>query len=311
MPKGTSDNYDFMKSCLSSYSTSYPTSHLTASCRSRIMAQSQASSHYATSHGHSKTVLEMHSWRTAENSAPYLLPYLEPHMQILDVGCGPGSITIDFASRVPQGHATGVDYALGPVEAARTLALLSNVPNVSFQTGDIYSLPFPAGTFDVTHTHQVLQHVAEPVKALREMRRVTKPGGIVACRETDIQTYIFYPEAKGLSLWVSLIGQIGRMNGCEPQAGRSLGAWARQAGFDTAGVTCGAGSWCFSTPAQRAYWGGSIVSRFEDSNLSATAVSAGLATKEEIEDSMQAMKEWITHEDGYFALLHGEMIARV
>jgi ubiquinone/menaquinone biosynthesis C-methylase UbiE len=156
----------------------------------------------------------------------------------------------------------------------------------------------------------VLQHIVDPVKALCELRRVTKPGGIVACRETDHQTYIFYPETAGLTRWVHITGQLGRKNGCEPQAGRRLRAWAREAGFDPNGVQCSAGTWCFSTPEERAYWGGSIINRFEESNLSATAIESGLATKEEIEESVRALREWIAHEDGFFGLLHGEMIAR-
>jgi len=126
-------------------------------------------------HGHHESVLRSHRWRTAENSAAYLLPHLTSHTLILDIGCGPGTITADFADRVPRGHVTGVDAAPDIIEQAR--ALTRGRGNLDFAVGDVYALGYPAGAFDVVHAHQVLQHLGDPVKALREMRRVTRPGG--------------------------------------------------------------------------------------------------------------------------------------
>jgi ubiquinone/menaquinone biosynthesis C-methylase UbiE len=79
---------------------------------------------------HNKAVLQTHSWRTAENSIPYLLPHIEPGMTILDIGCGPGTITVDLAKRVPDGHVTGVDYMPGPLVQATTFAETEGVTNV-------------------------------------------------------------------------------------------------------------------------------------------------------------------------------------
>src|SRR6188472_2086916 len=62
-------------------------------------------------HGHHESVLRSHEWRTAENSAAYLLPHLQPGMDLLDVGCGPGTITLDLARLVAPGHVVGVDAA--------------------------------------------------------------------------------------------------------------------------------------------------------------------------------------------------------
>lgn len=127
-------------------------------------------------HGHHESVLRSHTWRTAANSAAYLLGSLKPHMRILDIGCGPGTITADLAELVPDGHVTGVDHAPGILDQARATAAGRGLTNVDFAVADVHALEYPDDSFCVVHAHQVLQHVGDPVQALREMYRVTKPG---------------------------------------------------------------------------------------------------------------------------------------
>lgn len=131
-------------------------------------------------HGHSPAVLKSHGWRTASNSAGYLLPHLSHASRVLDVGAGPGTITVDLARICAAGEVVGVDAAEGVVEKARDLAHDEEVENVRFQVGNVMDkLDFEDGSFDVVHAHQVLQHVPDPVHALKEMRRVCAAGGIV------------------------------------------------------------------------------------------------------------------------------------
>ena len=136
--------------------------------------------------GHQESVLRSHKRRTVENSAAYLLPHIKPGMRILDVGCGPGTITIDFARLVPYGHVVGVENSPEVLVEARAAAAAQGVSNIEFVVGDIHALDFPDGTFDIAHAHQVLQHINDQAGALREMKRVTKPGGLVATRESEL-----------------------------------------------------------------------------------------------------------------------------
>ena len=113
-------------------------------------------------HGHHDSVLRSHRWRTAENSAGYLLPRLPADARVLDVGCGPGTITADLAARVPDGQVTGIDAAGDVLALARQEAERRGQANVRFDVGDVYDLGFDDGTFDVVHAHQVLQHLSDP-----------------------------------------------------------------------------------------------------------------------------------------------------
>ena len=133
-------------------------------------------------HGHAEPVLQSHRWRTVENSAAYLLPSLRPGLDLLDVGCGPGTITVDLAARVAPGWVVGLDLSPEPLAEARAAAERAGV-DVSFQVGDVYALEAPDDSFDVVHAHQVLQHLTDPIAALREMARVCRPGGRVAILE--------------------------------------------------------------------------------------------------------------------------------
>ena len=117
-------------------------------------------------HGHADSVLRSHRWRTAANSAPHLIPHLRPGLDLLDVGCGPGTITADLAARVTPGRIVGMDRSPEVIAAAA-----ADHPEVRFEVGDVYALDAADASFDVVHAHQVLQHLSDPVAALRDMRR--------------------------------------------------------------------------------------------------------------------------------------------
>jgi ubiquinone/menaquinone biosynthesis C-methylase UbiE len=260
---------------------------------------------YATDHSHS--VLQTHSWRTAANSASYLLPHIKPDMTILDIGCGPGSISIDLARRVPHGHVTGIEPVAAPLAQARAHAAQAGVANVDFRHGDVHHLDFPDGAFDIVHVHQVLQHVADPVAALREMRRVAKPGGgLVAARESA--HLLWHPDNDGIAQGQDLRARVAHARGGNPNPGRLIHAWAAQAGFARADIRTSAGTWCFSSPEERKYWGGTMGARVLSSGFATAAVDDGYATRGELEAIARGWEEWVDDEDGWFVVTHGEIL---
>ncbi|MGW1840732.1 class I SAM-dependent methyltransferase [Streptomyces sp. NPDC002067] len=262
-------------------------------------------------HGHHESVLRSHTWRTAANSAAYLLSSLKPHMQVLDIGCGPGTITADLAALVPDGQVTALDHAPGILEKARATAEERGLTNVRFAVGDVHALDYPDDTFCVTHAHQVLQHVGDPVQALREMRRVTKPGGIVAVRDADYAAMTWYPEVPGMDAWLDLYERVARANGGEPDAGRRLHAWAREAGFAPETVTATASAWCYRTPEERAWWSGLWADRTVSSAYAERAVDGGHATPQELTEIAATWRTWGAAEDAWFAVLNGELLCRL
>jgi ubiquinone/menaquinone biosynthesis C-methylase UbiE len=150
-----------------------------------------------------------------ENSAAYLISHLRPGLTLLDVGCGPGTITADFAAKLSPGRVLGIDAAADVISAAKTA-----YPEVAFATGDVYQLEKADGSWDIVHAHQVLQHLADPVAALKAMRRAARSGGIVAARDSDYASFTWHPADERLTRWLALYREIARTNGGEPEAGR-------------------------------------------------------------------------------------------
>lgn len=262
----------------------------------------------AYTHGHAESVLRSHRTRTAENSAGYLLPHLRPGMQLLDIGSGPGTITVDLAGRVSPGRLTAVEVSDAALAITRAEAERSSSPNIDFAVADVHDLQFPADSFDVVHAHQVLQHVADPVKALREMMRVCRPGGVVAARDGDYGAFTWYPDLPGLQRWRSLYCAAARANRGEPDAGRHLLAWAHAAGATN--VAAYSSTWCYADPESRQEWGGMWAERIAGSAITEQLLSSGMASPDDIQEIADAWREWAAHPDGWISILHGEILVR-
>ena|ERR1700728_369404 len=257
-------------------------------------------------HGHHESVLRSHRWRTAQNSAGYLLTHLRVGASILDVGCGPGTITADLARRVAPGPVVGIDRSEEAIAGARDL--LDGSLQLSFEIGDLFSMHFADRSFDVVHAHQVLQHVEDPVGALGELSRVCRPDGLLAIRDGDYASTIWYPEYPELDRWLDLYRRTARANGGEPDAGRRLAAWARAAGCTD--IATSASVWCFATPDDRRWWAETWAERITVTQLSDRIRELKLADQDELEAIGRAWLRWADEPDGWFSITHGEVLCR-
>lgn len=258
-------------------------------------------------HGHHESVLRSHTWRTAENSASYLLPRLRPGLQLLDIGCGPGTITVDLARRVAPGAVVGVDRAPEVLVQAAAHAGTEGV-NVEWRAGDVYALDWPDASFDVVHAHQLLQHLSDPVRALTEIRRVLRPGGVLAVRDSDYASFAWAPSDPLLTRWLELYRAVARRNGGEPDAGRFLKQWALDAGFNHVEAT--SSTWTYADPSSCEWWGGLWADRCELSLLREQAIGYGLSTGEELGAIAAAFRRWSKQPGAFFMVPHGEVLAR-
>ncbi len=275
----------------------------------------QASPDYALesesyTHGHHESVLRSHRWRTVENSAQYLVEHLREGMSLLDVGCGPGTLTVDLARIVAPGRVVGVDASEQVLDDARRHAASQQVA-VTFEQANVYELPFEDDTFDVVHVHQLLQHLSDPIAAIKELARITKSGGIVAARESDYAAMTWFPQYAGLTEWNLLYHEVTAAYGFEADAGRQLLAWFNEAGFDVDKLTPSSSTWCYATAEARQWWGGLWAERCVSSNFAKQAKESGMADDVALEALAHEWYQWADDPHGWFSVLHGEIIARV
>lgn len=264
-----------------------------------------------SSHEHRPSIVSQHAHRTAKDSAGFLIPHIKPHFRILDVGCGPGTVTADLAELVPLGTVIGIDMLAAVLVQARAHAQERNLDNIEFQQVDANSLPFDDDSFDVVFCHQVLQHVKDPVHLLKEMKRVAKRGtGLVAAREADYKSFAWYPELPALATWGDLYQKLATANGGESNAGRYLRKWARAAGFPPDQITSSWSSWSYVGDGAK-LWGDSWAGRALHSNFATGVLMHHLGTREDLQDISESWNQWAQDEDAYIAIPNGEILCSV
>src|SRR4029434_10291309 len=173
--------------------------------------------HETYTHGHAPATVRQHGRRTAEEAAAFLLPSLRPGMRLLDVGCGPGSITRGLAQRLAPGEVVGLDLSRETLAAAREDAAARGLTNLTYAAGSVYELPFRDQSFDAVYAHQVSQHLREPAAALREMLRVLRPGGLVGIRDVDWGTVSYWPLDPRIDHFIEVHFKTWYRNGGEPR----------------------------------------------------------------------------------------------
>jgi SAM-dependent methyltransferase len=186
--------------------------------------------------GYSEPTLRLMLGRTAAKHAAFFTPFLQSGMRLLDCGCGPGTITVDLAKLVSPGQVFGIDLEPGQVRFARDRARQMQT-NASFEVASIYALPFQDGHFDAVFAHALFEHLREPVRALREIRRVLRPSGLVGIRGPDWAGWVVHPLTPLLEDAFRLFKEIQIANGGNPYVGRTLKGLLREAGFSNISVS--------------------------------------------------------------------------
>lgn len=220
-------------------------------------------------------------------------------MRFLDCGCGPGSLTLSLAEVVAPGQVVGIDINASEIENANALVSQRGTTNVQFEIANIYELPFPDQSFDAAFAHTVLQHLGEPVKALTEIRRVLKSGGVLGVREEDQGSNIYTPLDVRLNQALELFLKVWKHQGGDPFVARRHRALLREAGF--ARIVASASAEYWGAPEATRAFGELSASIFEDSHFTEPAIAQGWADHETLEELAQAWRTWSKHPDAYFA----------
>lgn len=187
--------------------------------------------------GYSDGATALMARRTLASHGAFLWPYLRPGTDVLDIGCGPGSITLGIAAAVAPGAVIGVDRETAQLEVARLAADALGVSNATFEQGSVYELPYVDPSFDLVVGHALFEHLRAPAEALAEIRRVLRPDGHVALRSPDWGGFVIGPTGDDVDEAIAAYRSLQQRNGGDVFVGRKLGSLLRAAGFQGVTVT--------------------------------------------------------------------------
>ena len=257
--------------------------------------------------GFSEEMLESLRRFTAETHAGHLLPHLRPGLRVLDFGCGPGTISVGLAKAVHPGEFHGVDMEESQIDQAREIAQFRRQDKAVFHVGDVTALEFEDGFFDVAHCHNVLMHVPDTHAVLTEVKRVLKPGGLIACREMICESSFSQPDFGVLGKCWDMFQDLLQADDGHPQMGRELKGHILAAGFENVRSTNSFD--IYSAPADVAFIHSFAKQWFLAPEIVEAAIKYGAATPELCAEMGAAYDRWKDHPGAMCALAFGEAIA--
>ena len=257
--------------------------------------------------GFSEEMLESLRRYTAEASAAYLLPYLRPGLRILDFGCGPGTISAGLAKAVAPGELHGIDMEESQIDLAGETAKWFGLDNAIFHVGDVVNMPFEDGYFDVVHCHNVLMHIPDTAAVMAEVKRVLKPGGLIACREMICKSCFNHPDFGVLRYAWDMFEDLLEADDAHPQMGKELKSHIVEAGFANPRVTMSTD--IYSSPRDIEFIYGFANKWFLGPEIVEAAIAYGATTRELCDRIRDAYKEWKDHPGAFCALVFGEIVA--
>lgn len=260
--------------------------------------------------GYKKSISDTHATRTVDNSVRYITKVLKPEFKVLDVGCGPGSITIDIAKNylTEGGSIIGVEPTKEIIDTANNLkqSIAADLDNISFQIGSIYNLPFEDNTFDLVHAHQVIVHLEDPIKALKELARVAKPGKFVTVKDGDLESMIFDPPKYDVLGKYNIMSAKNR-GSTDVKSGRKLLRRAIEAGYKSNNITTSSSTMLFTgVEKEKRVWGELLIKRVEGGGevLVADDEKKNEELKQEV---VKTLKEWKDDETSLWSAVNFEI----
>jgi SAM-dependent methyltransferase len=257
--------------------------------------------------GHEEGDLNFMRFRNAKRSAGFLLPHLRAGMTVLDCGCGPGTITVGLAAAVMPRQVIGLDQETQQCATVAAYAQQVGLTNLTFRRGDINALPFPDASFDVVFTNAVLQYLADPGHAVREMCRVLKPGGMLGVRDVfNDRGFIVSPEDPWLEAFRVLIRHLPQRPGGDPDLGRKLGLLLHAAGLQRLHLSVSAEQG--ESPEDKRLYCQLYADLIERSGVADLSIREGWADRECLTQIRAAWHALGEQPDGFVALLFGEAL---
>ncbi len=181
--------------------------------------------------GHTASATAFQAARDLDTHGFFLTPLLQPGFDVLDAGCGPGTITTGLAQSVFPGHVTAFDVSQKQLDQARRNAQGREIVNLDFVAGNVDQLPFADEAFHVVFAHALLEHLHDPMPALNEFHRVTKPGGFLGVCSPDWDAIDLTSHPVRVDRAIQAYRTLQDCNGGNTRAGKHLADWMDKAGF--------------------------------------------------------------------------------
>jgi SAM-dependent methyltransferase len=241
--------------------------------------------------------------RDARTFLPFLLPHLRAGMDVLDVGCGVGSLALDLAPTVAPGRVVGIDVDADQIDAARRSAAERGIANAEFLVGTAYALPVPDASFDAVYSNAVLLYLRDQVGPLREMRRALRPDGLAAVSDDDLATIVRSPDLPELRLAADLFQRAVLREGGNPHYSRHLRALMLEAGFArTQGIA--SAPEVYGDAASTRWFADFAIGVLGAPSMADVIIAEGWASRTELDAVIAAFREWGDRPDAFMTWLY-------